>query len=167
MQNCIWQLHVAVPKLAVLKNQHIIQQIPTGNDEFGMPSRCHINCHSCRPETSHTPPKPWENCFLCSNWPFASQIIRKFTWCFQATFAQVHLETYQVSAFQDVYISQSSLLFTRGKRNDFWMILLIEEILHHLIWYLSHYLQGSIHPRWFSRGISQPSTSRLTLKGGI
>ena len=27
-------------------------------------------------------------------------------------------------------------------------ILLMEEILHQLIWYISHYLQDSIHPRW-------------------
>ena len=28
-------------------------------------------------------------------------------------------------------------------------ILLMEEILHQLIWYISHYLQGIIHPRWW------------------
>ena len=36
-------------------------------------------------------------------------------------------------------------------------ILLMAEILHHLGWRLSHYLQGSIHPRWLF-GISEPST---------
>ena len=37
------------------------------------------------------------------------------------------------------------------------VILLMEEILHQLIGSLSHYLQGSIHPRWLF-GISEPST---------
>ena len=36
--------------------------------------------------------------------------------------------------------------------------ILLEEILQ-LIGRLSHYLQGSFHPRWFSRRISEPSTS--------
>ena len=36
-------------------------------------------------------------------------------------------------------------------------ILLMAEILHQLIGSLSHYLQGFIHPRWFSRQISEPS----------
>ena len=28
------------------------------------------------------------------------------------------------------------------------ILLLMEEILHQLIWWISHYLQGFIHPRW-------------------
>ena len=28
------------------------------------------------------------------------------------------------------------------------LLLLMEKILHHLLWYISHYLQGFIHPRW-------------------
>ena len=35
-------------------------------------------------------------------------------------------------------------------------ILLMEEILHQLIWKISHYLHGFIHPRWCR--ISEPST---------
>ena len=38
----------------------------------------------------------------------------------------------------------------------------MEEILHQLIGSLSHYLQGFIHPRCFSRQISEPSTGPIT-----
>ena len=37
-------------------------------------------------------------------------------------------------------------------------ILLMERILHQLICSSPHYLQGFVHPRWFSRRISEPST---------
>ena len=40
---------------------------------------------------------------------------------------------------------------------DEYFIRLVEEILHQLIWLISHYLQGFIHPRWLF-GISEPST---------
>ena len=36
----------------------------------------------------------------------------------------------------------------------------MKEILHQLVDSLSHYLQGSIHPRWLF-GISEPSTVSL------
>ena len=44
------------------------------------------------------------------------------------------------------------------------ILLLMAEILHELIGSLSHYLQGFyIHPRWFSRRISEPSTVFCTV----
>ena len=46
-------------------------------------------------------------------------------------------------------------------------ILLMEEILNQLIGSLSHYSQGLIHLRWFSRHISEPSTVVGWDKGGV
>ena len=43
------------------------------------------------------------------------------------------------------------------------MIPLMEEILHHLIGSLSHYLRGFIHPRWLALGFLPSTVGKPTL----
>ena len=53
---------------------------------------------------------------------------------------------------------------TQGTFRYFPLLRLMEEILHQLIWRISHYLQGFIHPRWLF-GISSINSMLFSPEG--